>query len=93
MAGYTHPKSGVAAGTYNSVTVNDEGHVTAGSTVAVVKKVNNAEPDADGNVTVDLGVTSVNGNSGAVELYTAGTDDLTAGESALETGKLYFMYE
>lgn len=25
--------------------------------------------------------------------YTYGTDDLTAGESPLETGKLYFVYE
>ena len=25
--------------------------------------------------------------------YTYGTEDLTAGESALETGKLYFVYE
>lgn len=28
---YTHPSSGVAAGTYRSVTVNAQGHVTAGS--------------------------------------------------------------
>ena len=26
-------------------------------------------------------------------LYSYGTDDLTAGESSLETGKLYFVYE
>lgn len=29
--GYTHPKSGVIPGTYTSVEVNDEGHVTSGS--------------------------------------------------------------
>ena len=29
--GYTHPDSGVAAGTYKSVTVNVQGHVTAGT--------------------------------------------------------------
>lgn len=29
--GYTHPNSGVKAGTYRSVTVNAQGHVTAGS--------------------------------------------------------------
>lgn len=28
---YTHPNSGVTAGTYKSVTVNEQGHVTAGS--------------------------------------------------------------
>lgn len=30
---YTHPNSGVKAGTYNSVTVNEQGHVTGGSNV------------------------------------------------------------
>lgn len=30
-AGYTHPNSGVTAGTYRSVTVNAQGHVTGGS--------------------------------------------------------------
>ena len=28
---YTHPNSGVTAGTYRSVTVNAQGHVTAGT--------------------------------------------------------------
>ncbi len=32
-------------------------------------------------------------NIGAAPAYTYGTDDLTAGSSALETGKLYFVYE
>ena len=30
---------------------------------------------------------------GAAPAYTYGTSDLTAGTSALETGKLYFVYE
>lgn len=33
---YVHPNSGVTAGTYNKVTVNAQGHVTAGSNVSVV---------------------------------------------------------
>lgn len=33
--GYTHPDSGVAAGTYRSVTVDAQGHVTAGSNPAL----------------------------------------------------------
>ena len=33
---YKHPNSGVTAGTYNNVTVNAQGHVTAGSNVSVV---------------------------------------------------------
>lgn len=31
LSNYTHPNSGVSAGTYKSVTVNAQGHVTAGS--------------------------------------------------------------
>lgn len=31
--------------------------------------------------------------AGKAPAYTYGTEDLTAGESALETGKLYFVYE
>ena len=30
---------------------------------------------------------------GAAPAYTYGTEELSAGESAMETGKLYFMYE
>lgn len=36
---YTHPNSGVQAGTYDSVTVNAQGHVTGGSNPARVKDV------------------------------------------------------
>ena len=32
---YTHPNSGVTAGTYNTVTVNAQGHVTAGKNVNI----------------------------------------------------------
>lgn len=38
-------------------------------------------------------VKSVNGFVGEVKLYTYGTEDLTAGVSPLETGKLHFVYE
>ncbi len=59
---YSHPDSGVAAGTYKSVTVNKQGHVTGGSnptTLAgygikdAVKMVNGKEPDEAGNVNVE----------------------------------------
>lgn len=33
---YTHPDSGVTAGTYNSVTVDKQGHVTGASNTATV---------------------------------------------------------
>ena len=32
-------------------------------------------------------------NLGAAPVYDYGTEDLTAGTSELETGKLYFVYE
>ena len=38
-------------------------------------------------------VKSVNGFKGEVVLYTYGTDDLEAGVTPLETGKLHFVYE
>ena len=49
----------------------------------------------DGNVTLSVSapVSSVQGFTGNVTLYTAGTEDMTAGTSTLETGKLYFVYE
>lgn len=37
---YTHPSSGVSAGTYDSVTVDKNGHVTAGSNPSRVTSVN-----------------------------------------------------
>lgn len=41
---YTHPNSGATAGTYNSVTVNAQGHVTAGT------KVTNWTGTVSGNI-------------------------------------------
>ena len=38
---YTHPNSGVAAGTYNNVTVNAQGHVTAGESVDYLTEASN----------------------------------------------------
>lgn len=38
---YTHPSSGVAAGTYNNVTVNAQGHVTAGEVVNYLTEESN----------------------------------------------------
>lgn len=37
---YTHPSSGVSAGTYDSVTVDKNGHVTAGSNPSRVTSIN-----------------------------------------------------
>ena len=48
---YVHPESGVTAGTYNSVTVDANGHVTAGSNIeaSAISAV-----DADGNILKNL---------------------------------------
>lgn len=47
---YTHPNSGVRAGTYNTVTVNAQGHVTDGNNVKYIKTVEGFTPDDAGNV-------------------------------------------
>lgn len=61
-----------------------------------------ARPDANsiyGTVPITAGGTGATTaeaaltNIGAAPAYTYGTDDLEAGVSALETGKLYFVYE
>lgn len=55
--------------------------------------------DADGVVKyteqnlTDAQKAQARSNIGAAPAYTYGTTDLTAGSSALETGKLYFVYE
>ena len=59
----------------------------------IVRSVNGTSAGTDGNVNISIPVTSVNGATGAVSLFTYGTNDLTAGSSSLETGKLYFVYE
>ena len=48
---YTHPSSGVTAGTYTSVTVDADGHVTAGSN----PEAGGVPIDADSTVAFSLG--------------------------------------
>ena len=59
---YTHPNSGVKAGTYNSVTVNEQGHVTGGSNVNYTKTVEGVSPDDNGNVGLGLHSVAKSGN-------------------------------
>lgn len=59
---YTHPNSGVNAGTYNTVTVNAQGHVTAGSNAKYVKSVDNISADVNGNVSLGLHAVATNGD-------------------------------
>lgn len=59
---YTHPNSGVTAGTYRSVTVNAQGHVTAGSnpTLAIANGGTGATTAA--NALINLGITNSDGH-------------------------------
>lgn len=59
---YTHPNSGVTAGTYRSVTVNAQGHVTGGSnqTLAIANGGTGATTAA--NALINLGITNSDGH-------------------------------
>ena len=46
---YTHPSSGVQAGTYTSVTVNAQGHVIGGSNPTTFNEIS-IKKDSDGNI-------------------------------------------
>lgn len=72
---YTHPNSGVTAGTYHSVTVNAAGHVTAGSnpTVTVAQGGTGATTVAAARNALGLGNTT-----GAVPVANGGTGATTA---------------
>ena len=52
-----------------------------------IKKVGAPSVDTYSKTEVDAKL------SNKAPAYTCGTEDLTAGESALETGVLYFVYE
>lgn len=52
---YTHPNSGVTAGTYNNVTVNAQGHVTAGSNQTYIQNL---------SWTPSTGALSISGGTG-----------------------------
>ena len=57
---YTHPNSGVTAGTYRSVTVNAQGHVTAGSNpvITIAQGGTNATSADGARTNLELNITS-----------------------------------
>ena len=87
---YTHPASGVTAGTYKSVTVDANGHVTAGTnpttlsgygiTDAAAKSHSHdaATTSAAGFMTADM-VTKLNGIATGANAYTHPNSGVTAG--------------
>jgi hypothetical protein len=55
---YTHPTSGVSAGTYRSVTVNTYGHVTAGSNPTITVAQGGTGATTASTARTNLGITS-----------------------------------
>lgn len=80
---YTHPNSGVKAGTYRSVTVNAQGHVIAGSnpTITVAQGGTGATTVAAARNALGLGNTS-----GAVPVANGGTGATTAANARTNLG-------
>lgn len=60
---YTHPNSGVSAGTYNTVTVNEQGHVTAGKNETYIKTVNGIVANDNGELYMDLNYLPLSGGT------------------------------
>lgn len=91
---YTHPTSGVTAGTYRSVTVDDNGHVTGGSnpTTTVTQGGTGATTVAGARNALGLGNTSgalpiANGGTGATT-KTAALTNLGITATAAELNKM-----
>lgn len=58
------------------------------------RTINGVSFDGTKNITINIGVSSINGNTGAVTLYTLGTAAVTDGStSSLPEGSLYLQYE
>lgn len=77
---YTHPNSGVSAGTYSKVVVNAAGHVTSGSNPTSISGY--GITDAYTKTQVD---TAISNAKTAANTYTDGKIDAIMGEGAAET--------
>lgn len=69
---YTHPDSGVAAGTYRSVTVNKQGHVTAGTNPTTLDGYGITEVEAE-KITGTINIANL--PQGALERCVVVADD------------------
>ena len=63
LSNYTHPNSGVGAGTYKSVTVNSQGHVTAGSNPTTLAGYGITDAAAKSHTHSASQITSVNADA------------------------------
>ena len=68
---YTHPASGVAAGTYRSVTVDDKGHVTAGTNPTTLSGYGITDAAKKSHTHGDADITSLDASK-----ITSGTIDI-----------------
>ena len=86
---YTHPNSGVTAGTYKSVTVNAQGHVTAGTNPTTLSGygITDAASKTHTHAISDITnlQTTLNNASSAISANTSSIDAHTSRISALET--------
>lgn len=81
----------------NNITPNDSGDVLVD---VGAKTVEGRTPDGQGNIALGLHAVATSGNYNDLSnkptipsMWSYGTEDLTAGSSPLETGKLHFVYE
>lgn len=86
---YTHPNSGVTAGTYKSITVNAQGHVTGGSnpTTLAGYGITDAASKTHSHAISDITnlQTTLNNASSAISANTSSIDAHTGRITALET--------
>lgn len=77
----------------SSVAKHNNSHASSGSDPITPADIGAAPASHASNTTIHVTAAEKDAWNGKAPAYTYGTADLTAGTSALETGKLYFVYE
>lgn len=92
---YTHPNSGVAAGTYKSVTVNAQGHVTSGSNPTTLAGYGITDAETKGAADTALASAKVytdtvaSGKSDTNHNHNSAYDAKGSADTALDSAKIY----